>query len=450
VPPHTGDLIDGPAPASPCRLAAITLDELEDDPFPALAWLREHAPVAFLPATGMWLLTRFEDVREAHRESGGLQTYGPPELSECLGEHHILNVEGSQHARYRAGLNASLSPRAVSDHAAGQVEDVVASQLGALVQSERGDLVADYFEPISVRALGRILGVPEIDPDELRRWFHAIIAGSSNLAGDRDIAQYANRVSAEIDGRLAPTFARLAREPDGSLLSHMLANASGDSVAQRVADITPTVKVIVSGGLQEPGHGASTVAAALLGDAELRARFAASPGSLVDAAVEEGLRWVAPIQHDTRRTRGALELHGVTIPAGVDVGLSVASANRDERVFGADADRFDLDRPRRAHVAFGYGAHFCPGNYFGRFVIRTAIQRLFERLPDIELVAPVRFRGFIFRAPVALPCRWGGSSRSGGGERASAQRRSAVDAGEHDERRRLGGARELGSADRGD
>jgi cytochrome P450 len=396
----------GAMSATAAQLAAIGLDELEDDPYPALAWLRERAPVAFLPATGMWLLTRFADVREAHRDSERLRTYGPPELSECLGEHHMLNVEGAQHARYRAGLHASLSPRAVSERAAEAIEAVVASQLDAFAPAGVGDLVADYFEPISVRALGAILGVPDIATDELRRWFHAIIAGSSNLSGDRAIAEHANRVSAEIDERLRPALERAARDPDGSLLSHLLERADGETVAERIADISPTIKLVLSGGLQEPGHGASTVAAALLSDARVRLRFAAAPGELIDSAVDEGLRWVAPIQHDTRRTRGPFPVGGVTIPAGVDVGLSVASANRDARVFGADADRFDLDRAAPAHVSFGFGAHFCPGNYFGRVVIRTAVRALFERLPEIELTAPVRFRGFVFRAPVALPCRW--------------------------------------------
>ena len=388
------------------RVAAIALDELEDDPYPALAWLREHSPVAFLPATGMWLLTRFEDVRDAHRESERLRTYGPPELSECLGEHHILNVEGTQHARYRAGLHATLSPRAVSERVADEVAAVVEARLDALLPAGSGDLVADYFEPVSVESLGRVLGVPGVGAGELRRWFHALIAGASNLGGDREVAEHANRVSAEIDARLRPHFERVADEPDGSLLSHMLAFAAGATVAERIADITPTIKLAVSGGLQEPGHGASTVTAALLSDPALRARFAAAPAALVDAAVEEGLRWVSPIQHDTRRTRAPFACRGVTIPAGVDIGLSVASANRDERVFGAGAARFDLDRVAPAHVAFGYGAHFCPGNYFGRLVIRTAVRRLFERAPAIELVEPARFRGFIFRAPVALRCRW--------------------------------------------
>jgi cytochrome P450 len=384
----------------------VTAAELERDPYPFLARLRAEAPVVFVPALGVWLLTRFEDVKRAHADAERFYAYGPPGLSECLGEHHILNVDGEQHARYRRGLHASLSPRSVSERFASVIEEVVERQLRTIASAGGGDLVQSYFEPISVLALGEVLGIPELGADELRRWFHALIAGSSNIAGDRAVAEYANGVSREIDARLAPVFERRWTDPNGSLVSHLLAHAAGGTLAERVADITPTVKIVVSGGLEEPGHGAATVTAALLSDDALRERFAAAPLELVGPATEEAIRWVAPIQQNTRRVRVPLELHGVTIPAGADVGLSVASANRDERVFGADAGRFDLDRGRQPHIGFGFGDHFCPGNYFGRQVVRRAVARLFEHLPDVRLVSPVQFRGYIFRALVALECRW--------------------------------------------
>lgn len=177
-------------------------------------------------------------------------------------------------------------------------------------------------------------------------------------------------------------------------------------MSEQVADITPTLKLLISGGLQEPGHTGAIVTAALLADDSLRERFAAQPSALARAAIEEGIRWVAPIQQNTRRTSREVTLHGVTIPPGVDVGLSIASANRDEHAFGPDADRYDIDRAGRAHIGFGFGTHFCPGNFFGRAVARMAVQRLFERLPDIRLASPLRFRGYVFRAPVTLECRW--------------------------------------------
>ena len=386
--------------------ADVATHELEDDPYPFLAWMRAEQPVAFVPALGVWLLTRFDDVKWAHADLEQFETYGPPSLSECLGEHHILNVDGEQHDRYRRGLHASLSPRSVSEGSVEVIERVVERRLELLARDDGGDLVAAYFEPISVLALGEVLGVPEISADELRRWFRALIAGSSNISGDPAVANHANAVSSEIDERLAPVLARNDAEPDGSLISHLLEHAEGTTLAKRVTDITPTLKIVVSGGLQEPGHAAATTMAALLSDEVLRMRFAAAPAELAGPAVEEAVRWVAPIQQNTRRTRAPVKLCGITIPAGVDVGLSVASANRDERVFGSDADRFDIDRERRGHLGFGFGEHFCPGNYFGRLVARVAVQRLFERLPEIRLERTPAFRGYIFRAPVALECRW--------------------------------------------
>jgi cytochrome P450 len=384
----------------------VSVAELEDDPYPFLAMLRAEAPVAYVPALGLWMLTRFDDVKLAHGDRERFETYGPPALSECLGEHHILNVDGDQHRRYRDGLHASLAPRIVSDRLTDAIERVVERQLDAIAGLGGGDLVGSYFEPISVLALGEVVGIPEVGADELRRWFHALIAGSSNIAGDRAVAEYANGVSREIDARLAPVLEAKDAAPDGSLLAHLLEHADGGTLAERVHDITPTVKIVVSGGLQEPGHAASTTAAALLSDDALRDRFAADPSALIGDAIEEAVRWVAPIQQNTRRARVPFERHGVTIPAGVDVGLSVASANRDEGAFGPDADRFDIDRRRRVHLGFGFGQHFCPGNYFGRAVARIAVQRLFERLPDVQLSQAPRFRGYVFRAPAELTCCW--------------------------------------------
>lgn len=83
---------------------------------------------------------------------------------------------------------------------------VVETQLHGIAGREEGDLLADYFEPISVLALASVLGVPEIEADELRDWFHGLIAGGSNVADDPKVAAYAAGVSAEIDRRLAPVF----------------------------------------------------------------------------------------------------------------------------------------------------------------------------------------------------------------------------------------------------
>jgi cytochrome P450 len=394
----------GASRVAPVLDAPVT--ELEDDPYPFLAQLRAEAPAAFVPSLDLWLLTRFDDVKRAHSDVALFTTYGPATLSECFGEHHMLNVDGDQHVRYRRGVDASLAPRTVEERFLGAIEAVVDAQLELIVERGAGDLLTDYFEPVSVLALGHVLGIPEVSADELRYWFRGLMAGGSNIAADPATAAFAASVSAEIDRRLAPVFAHKDREPDDSLISHLLRRAAGHTLEARVADIAPSLKLLIAGGLQEPGHAAAITTAALLSDEDLRRRFAAQPAELARPAVEEAVRWVAPIQQNTRRTKVPVTLHGVTIPAGVDVGLSVASANRDEGVFGADSDRYDISRSGRSHIAFGFGPHFCPGNFFGRAVARTAVTRLFEELPDVRLTSAPRFRGYVFRAPIALRCRW--------------------------------------------
>jgi cytochrome P450 len=257
----------------------------------------------------------------------------------------------------------------------------------------------EYFEPVSVLGLGRMLGLGHVDGDTLRRWFHGLAQGAINFEDDPARWAVSDATGAEIDRELAPVFERLAQEPDGSIIATMLAQAEG-SVEDRVAQILPTLKVILLGGMQEPGHAAGTTLAGLLASGQL-ADVVADPERLVPPAVEEGMRWVSPIGTQTRRAVVATEIGGVEVPAGANLGVLVSSANRDRTVFGETADVFDLHRPRRNHAAFGFGPHFCSGHHFARVQMRIALRRLLERFPALEEhpERPPVFTGWEFRAP---------------------------------------------------
>jgi cytochrome P450 len=174
-----------------------------------------------------------------------------------------------------------------------------------------------------------------------------------------------------------------------------------------VAAVLPTLKVILLGGMQEPGHAAGSTVAGLLESGQA-AHVAEDPAGLVRDAIEEGLRWVSPIGTQTRRALVETKLGGITLPAGANLGALVSSANRDEEIWGPTADAFDLFRPRRNHAAFGFGAHFCSGHHFSRVQMRIAVQCLFERLPGLraDLDRPPVFGGWEFRAPQHLHVRW--------------------------------------------
>jgi hypothetical protein len=285
---------------------------------------------------------------------------------------------------------------------------LVESRLDALEGLGEADLVDALLEPLSVLAFQSLLGVPGLDPEMLRHWLHGLSVGASNMAGDPAAAAQARATSEEIDRMLWPYLEAVDGKPDGGLVSHLLEHAQGDTLAERVHDVMPSIKTAIGAGEQEPGDGAGTAIAGILSHEDARTSFRVAPGKHVASAVEEALRWVPPIQQIGRRTTRETEIGGTTIPARAMVTLSLASANRDRAVWGELADEYRLDRLPSRHLGFGFGMHFCAGNYVGRVVMRHTLQRLFERIPDIRLdpCDEVCFTGAVFRKLTRLAAVW--------------------------------------------
>jgi cytochrome P450 len=302
-------------------------------------------------------------------------------------------------------LDPSLRPRVVEATTPDLIEPLAAQLLDRLEARGEAELMSEYFEPISVLGLGRVLGLGHLDGDTLRRWFHGLAEGAINFEDDPAKWEIADATAAEIDRELAAVFERLHAEPDGSAIATMLEHAEG-TLSERVATILPTLKVILLGGMQEPGHAAGSTLVGLLASGQIEA--VTEDPTLIRDAIEEGLRWVSPIGTQTRRALVDTELGGTTVPAGANLGLLVSSANRDEEVWGPTADAFDLFRPKRNHSAFGFGPHFCSGHHFSRVQMRIALGRLLERLPGLRLdpERPPVFDGWEFRAPQHLHVRW--------------------------------------------
>ncbi len=387
--------------------AEITVEQLDEDPYPVYARMRREAPVCFVPAVGLWFVTRWADVEFAAAHPDLIDSsVTPSPLERAMGGPSILLLDGEPQKKLRAMLDPSLRPRVVEASAPGLVTPIVDELLDAIAERGEADLMSEYFEPVSVLSLGSVLGLAEIDGDTLRRWFHGLAQGAINFEDDPAKWAVSDATGAEIERELAPILERLWEAPDTSTIATMLQHADGTFEA-RVATILPTLKVILLGGMQEPGHAAGTTVAGLLESGQASA-VAADPAALVRDAIEEGLRWVSPIGTQTRRVRVETELGGSTLPTGANLGALVSSANRDEEVWGLTAEEFDLFRPKRNHGAFGFGPHFCSGHHFSRVQMRIAVQRLFERLPHLrsDPDRPPVFNGWEFRAPQHLHVRW--------------------------------------------
>lgn len=382
---------------------SVTVEELEKDPYPVYARLRREAPVCFIPAVGLWFVTRYDDVEfvGTHPELFSAHLDDSP-VDRTFGSPTIITVDGHVHHELRRALDAKYRPRHVRAYIDGLARPIAAGLLDGLDGRGRAELMADYLEPLSVLALGSVLGVAHLGAAKLRDWFWRLHQGVINFEGNPARENIGTACSREIDQVLAPVFDRLAAHGDDSTIAHLLHSGMPDGTCRSRDFVMPTLKVILLGGMQEPGHGAGSTLAGLLAEPDQLAAARADP-RLLPAVVEEGLRWVSPIGTQTRQAAADIELAGVRLPRGAAVGSLVSSANRDETKF-ADPDRFDIFRPRQVNIAFGTGRHFCAGHAFSRALISIAIETLLQRFPRLALDPQhlPEFRGWEFRAPRRL------------------------------------------------
>ena len=247
-------------------------------------------------------------------------------------------------------------------------------------------------------------GLGHLSAEKLQDWFHGLAMGAINFEGDPAKQAANDATAAEIDAELRPLMERLRIEPGDSSLASLLTHGCPVGQARTIEHVMPSLKVILLGGMQEPGHGAASCLAALLQHPDQFAWLRENPDRW-DDAVHEALRWMAPIGTMQATAVDDVELGGAVIPKGALVSAVVSSACHDESQFD-DPARFDIRRTRQPNAAFGYGPHFCAGHQFARDLERIALTVLVDAMPDIELTAPVEFRGWEFRAPTAVRVRW--------------------------------------------
>jgi len=384
----------------------VSVADLDIDPYAVYARMRAELPVGYVACVDTWFVTRHADVvRVAEDTASFTAEHGSSPAEVSFGTPTIITVDGPVHHELRRSFDARFRPRVVDSYVDDLVRPLAREAAEALDDRDEVDLMAAYFEPISVLSLGHVFGLHEQDAPTLRRWFKAMNAGSTNFERDPVKQAISDAICAEIDDVVVPRMQRLRIAPDDSTLSHMLHAGREPGDPRPIDFVLPSIKVALIGGLQEPGHGAGSVLAGLLEAGQWR-DVVADP-ALIPRAVDEGIRWVAPIGTQLRTTRTDVEIGGTVVPRGATVAGLLGSANRDAAVFDVP-DRFDVHRDpqvlRHAQAAFGFGKHFCSGHAFARAQIRIAFEVLVERFPDLTAVAdrPPVFRGWEFRAPTTL------------------------------------------------
>jgi cytochrome P450 len=379
------------------------LAELALDPYPRYARLRREAPVSRIAELDQWLVTTFREAHTVLTDTTAFTTAIPdsPMIRYCGGTPLLLR-EGAAHQDVRSAFEHDYDPHRVADYVDAIVRPEAERRLERLAPAHRAELVADYFEPVAAAAEATLLGLGPTGADTLRRWGRALAAAATNFAHDPAVDHHAVAELAD-DADVVRDIAAARADPDFSVIAHLL--YSDRPAGRPDADVLPVLKHVAMSVI-EPGWLAGWTLLALWDHpdqlAEVRGRR-----WLLGAAVYEALRWSGPVGTLTRRTTRPVALGGTQLPAGATVLVAIASANRDESVF-ADADSFDLHRTVRTNLGLGAGSHRCPAFAFAPVLARTALDVLFDRLPELRPAPDARRapHGWKLRLPGPVEVCW--------------------------------------------
>ncbi|WP_109464839.1 cytochrome P450 [Albibacillus kandeliae] len=374
----------------------IDLAAFAADPYPALARMRAEAPIAYVPELGATLITRRDDVHAQEKRIATFSSLQPEGLMTRLMGENMMRKDGAPHMEERRILFPALSPRTVQSHWKAIFAARAEAILAELKPRGACDLVTDFAMPVSAEALKAITGLTGMAAAHMDHVSQAMIDGCANYAGDAQIEARCDAATASIDAHITEMW---EQPPERSALAVMI--AGGMSAYSTRANI----KLIISGGQNEPRDAIAGTAWALLTHPEQHALIREGRHSYQEAFAEYA-RWISPIGMSPRRVAQTDRVREVTFDPEDRVFLMFSSACRDEAHFDAP-ERFDLTRDTQAAISFGAGPHFCAGAAASRCLIaEVALPLLFSHLPNLRLTGEVPFRGWAFRGPVHMPVAW--------------------------------------------
>jgi cytochrome P450 len=355
------------------------LEDLERDPHPTLARLREQEPVAWVPALGGWLVTRRDLALAAMRDAATLTVDDPRFSTGRVVGRSMLTSEGEEHDRHRAPFAPRFRLAEVRDRFAGVVAEETDRLIDAIEPAGEADLRRDLAAPLAAATVTHALGLRPVDVDQVLAWYSAIVHATTQLArGAADVTP---------DARAAVEELRAVVGVD-------------DEAAANVA-------TLLFGGIETTEGMIANAVLHLLEHPDQLALVKEDP-SLTANAIEESLRLEPAAATIDRYATRDTELGGARIHAGSLVTISIAAANRDPAAF-PEPDRFDVTRANaKQHLAFAHGPHVCIGMHLARLEAHTAVARLLERLPALRLdrARPAAPRGLVFRKPESLYVLW--------------------------------------------
>jgi cytochrome P450 len=402
------------ASSSPHAALDLTEPGFVDDPYPALAALRETAPVLWHEPTGQWLAVSYAAANAVLRDRrfGRLWTDKEPaaefEPFNSLHRNQMMENEPPVHTRLRS-LVAGAFARGHVERLRPRVAELTEQLLDA-ADPAGFDLIADYAEPLPVAVIAELLGIPAADQHLLRPWSADIVAmyeyeyERAGTVGPRAVS-----AAAEFTAYMQELAERRRREPQEDLVSHLVA-AEDEGHTLSGDELVASAILLLNAGHEASVNAFGNGMVALLHDPAQLALVSAGvdDADVVAGSIEEMIRYDAPLQLFERTAKedvvlGDPSAGGVAVTAGAKVAALLGAANRDPAQF-ADPDVLDVTRRPNPHIGFGAGLHHCLGAPLARMELQISLPTLLRRCPELHLAGdPVRRQTFVLRGYRSVP-----------------------------------------------
>ena len=380
------------------------------DPYPELAAARKANPVQRLDMSNMphdeakpvFFVYRYDDILDVLRDG---ETYSSGQIIELImgdvmGRHIMLGMDDPEHRRYRALVSTAFGPKAIARWEAQLIDPIASDLIDRFDGRGHAELVREFTFPYPTQVIAGMLGLPRADYQRFQRWSIAILSVFTKRAA-------AIAASEQVKEYLAGILDDRRREPRDDLISD-LAQAELDGERLSDEEIYSFLRLLLPAGVETTYRSTGNLLFSLLSRPDQLDAVRADR-SLIPQAIEETVRYEAPLLNITRIATRDTVLGGVPIPAGSTLMTMLAAANRDESRWN-DPDHYDIFRAVRPSVAWGQGPHICLGMHLARVEMRVALNLLLDRLPGLRLDPDgddPHIRGQVFRSPTSLPVLFG-------------------------------------------
>ncbi len=355
------------------------------DPWDDYRWLRDEAPAYWDPVQGLWVISRYDDLRMIEKDGERYSSYyGSRPLLDQRDDESMINMDNPDHQEQRGLVFRQFTPRAVRSHE-DHVREVVTEILDAVEPLGECEAIEAIASRLPAIMIGELLGYPRELWERVRFWSEQtmLLGGQTSPDGPPHLShpglipamtEWHQITSQLVEERRA--------EPKDDLIS-LWAHTDGWTT-KKVLDETI---LLLDGGAETTRTVIGSMIRELALQPDQRQLLLDRPELLASSAVEEFIRWVSPISNMRRTATVDHELHGRQIRKGDELLLLYGAANRDPRVFD-HPDALDVAREHNPHVAFGFGTHVCLGAHLARLELRVMFEELLRRIPSWELVDP--------------------------------------------------------------